>query len=503
MTIRDLLIFGATGDLTSRLLVPGLASLAAAGDLPDGFRLIGSASSSWSTEKFRSHVRRALGEDRPEATEVLDGLAGRAEYQPVDVTDHEAVRRLVHEVSDDGPVAIYLALPTGLHTEILQALRDASLPAGSRIVVEKPFGDDVQSANALNEELREAAGDAGEDAVYRVDHVLAMSSLQNLLTLRLRNRMVQAIWSDRDIECIEVLWEETLDLQGRASFYDKAGALRDVMQNHMMQLLCRVAMEPPADSAPKSLDEAVVEVLRHTSVALDDGAHPVAYRARYTAGTLADTGGADGSEVDDYVKQIGVDPDRDTETLAEVELVIDTPRWRGTRFVMRAGKALSARRKGVLVHFRPAEAAPGGSRPDGRQDGLQDGRQSTVPDQPVSDQHASPMGNHLWIGVDGPNDVRLSLLGSTLGPPPAVEPLRFQAPVPPSAHPPYATVLADILSGGSAHSVSAQEPAEAWRILEPVLAAWGEPDAPMGGYPAGSEVPPGGFTGWSRTPRAG
>ena len=165
-----------------------------------------------------------------------------------------------------------------------------------------------------------------------------------------------------------------------------------------------------------------------------------------------------------YVDEPGVDPDRDTETLAEVLLKIDTPRWRGTRFVMRAGKALASRRKGILVHYR---------HPDG---------------EPVSDEFTGTQ-DRLWIGIDGPNTIRLGLMGSTLGPPAENEPLVMEAPVPAAALPPYGYVLADFLSGGKAHSVLGAEAVEAWRIFEPILDEWEDDETPIATYPAGSQVP--------------
>lgn len=457
--IPTLLILGATGDLTSRLLLPALAGLVATGDVPGDLRLVGAASGDWDDEQFRRHVRGAV----PAGT--ADDLVARTVYHRVDVTDDAAVQGLVTEVAAGAPVGIYLALPTALVAEALEALEGVALPAGSRIAIEKPFGQDAASAQALNELLARVVGDRDQRAVYRVDHVLGMSSMRNLLTLRQENRVIGATWSDRDVERVEILWDETLDLQGRATYYDRAGALRDVMQNHMIQVLCWVAMEPPAHPTQDDLDAAELEVLRHTAVVRGEDGRFLARRARYTSGILAGSGGSDGGRTEAYVEEEGVDPERDTETYAEVVVRVDTERWRRTTFVLRAGKALAMRRKGVLLHYRTAGT----------------GVSATPGDRPGVD-------NRLWIGIDGPDEVRLGLYGSTLGPPPERLPVTASAPVPASAHPPYGNVLLDFLSGGSRHAVAAEEPVEAWRIFEPVLAEWDDPDTPMGSYQAGSRL---------------
>jgi glucose-6-phosphate 1-dehydrogenase len=223
------------------------------------------------------------------------------------------------------------------------------LPAGSRIVVENPFGEDLQSAIALNRLLVETLGPAGEQAVFRVDHVLGMATVQNLLTLRLANRFLDAVWNSDHVEQVEILWEETLALEGRAGYYDRAGALKDVLQSHMLQLLALIAMEPPAGLEARDLDDRKLEALRSVRPLRRADVARRTRRARYTAGRLAT-----GEDVPSYAEEDGVEPERKTETFAEVALELESPRWAGTRFLLRAGKALSRRRKIAIVRFRPA-----------------------------------------------------------------------------------------------------------------------------------------------------
>jgi glucose-6-phosphate 1-dehydrogenase len=444
--IPTLLIIGATGDLTSRYLLPALGNLTARGALPDDFRLIGAAVDDWSEDVFVRHVRGIAGP-----------LADAATYRQLDVTDADAVRAVVSDAASSGPVGVYVALPTGLVAATLDALADVELPAGSRIAVEKPFGDDPDSARRLDELLLRAAGAAGEPGVYRVDHALAMSGARNLVALRLANRIMADTWHCGAVEQVDVLWDETMALEGRAAYYDRAGALRDVMQNHMIQLLCLAAMEPPASTAPDDVGAAKLDVLRHAQVARDADGALLTRRARYTAGVLV--GEPTPRPVPDYTDEEGVDPGHETETLAEVVLDLATPRWRGTRFVLRTGKALAAGRVGVLVHYR---------RPDGHPEGVRD---------------------RLWIGVDDPGDVRLELAGATLGPPAEVRPLTLTAPVPAADQPAYGHVLTDFLSGGKAYSVIGAEPVEAWRLFQPVFDDWRSGRTPLETYPAGSQVP--------------
>jgi glucose-6-phosphate 1-dehydrogenase len=357
--IERLALFGASGDLAGRYLLPALAELRQAGELPDGFQVVGFAREEWDDEAFRRHAAARLD--------------AHAAHLP-----REAREWVVRSLSygSDTPRAAYLALPQALFPPVIESLAGAS-----RIAVEKPFGSDLDSAVALNRLL------AGTDA-YRVDHALGMATLQRLPTLA-------GLWSNADIELVEVLWEETLALEGRAAFYDQAGALKDVVQNHLLQVLCAF------------VGGDRLEALR--------AVRPLhSRRARYAG----------------YTEEDGVDPQRGTETSAEIEVAVDTERWTGTRFVLRAGKALAHQYRGIVVRFGD--------------------------------------GTELRIGIDGPEDVRH---GTTI------------LAGPPGGRSAYAAVLLDFLSGGSKLSVSAGEVEEQWRIVTPVLEAWERGDVPLEEYP--------------------
>jgi glucose-6-phosphate 1-dehydrogenase len=471
--IGRLVILGATGDLSGRFLLPALAALTATGRLPEGFAVTGAAAEDWNDERFRRFAEQRLGEHAG-AVPAADraALVRSLRYRPVDVADRDSLTKLLEgapATEDAGtPVAVYLALPPSLVPPTVKTLGAAGLPPRSRVALEKPFGDDLAGAQALNELLEEASGEGGEQAVFRVDHVLGMATVQNLIGLRTANPWLDAVWNGAHIEQVDVRWEETLALEGRAGYYDGAGALKDVVQNHMLQVLALVAMEPPPTLAERDLRDAKVAALRAVRELRPAEVGESTRRARYTAGRLADTGGADGRRVPDYAEEEGVDPRRGTETYADLFLAIDTPRWAGTRFRLRAGKALAARRKGVVVRFRA----------DGRGQ-----RPATQDDPPASE---------LWIGLDGPDDIRLRLAGrSPDAPGPGWVSLTLGGGPPPSELPAYARVLLDLLDGGCWLSVRGDEAEEAWRVVTPVLSAWADGTPPLLDYPAGSAgLPP-------------
>lgn len=226
--IERLVVLGATGDLSGRFLMPVLAALRAAGHLGDGFRLTGASRQDWTDEEFREWIREWLDRhDGDLPAGVRQAVVRSAHYQLADVTDPESVRAVV---AGDEPVALYLALPPALFPRVVSALRSAGLPPGSRIVLEKPFGEDLASARELNALLAELVP---EQAVFRVDHFLAMTTVQNVLGSRLANRVLEPLWNSTHIAEVEIVWDESLALEGRAGYYDHVGALKDMVQNHL------------------------------------------------------------------------------------------------------------------------------------------------------------------------------------------------------------------------------------------------------------------------------
>jgi glucose-6-phosphate 1-dehydrogenase len=455
--ISRLLVLGATGDLAGRFLLPALTRLAADGQVSDDLQVVGCADQRWDDRTFQTHVAARLQEHAGDIpADLRDALVGRLRYRPVDLEEPETVLAAARAFDDDGgigddpaAVAIYLALPPALFPAVLAALGGTHLPAGSRIAVEKPFGADLPSALALNELLARVTGGSG-DAAFRVDHFLGMPKVQALLDLHAPGGSLASVWNSHSLAQVEVRWEETLGIAGRANFYDRTGAVRDVLQNHLLQVLTLLAMELPAGHTEHELHAARLALLRSVRLLSPAEMPSRTRRARYTAGTLAATGSTGARDVPGYVDEPGVDPARGTETYAELILELDTPRWSGTRFVLRTGKALGTPRKGIALHFRTAA--------------------------PVGDRNDAELvaADRLWLELDAPEQTSQPEQEVTA----------------PGERIAYTHVLTDLLSGGSRLSVSGAEAEQAWRIVDPVLRAWGEGAVPLLEYPAGGEPPP-------------
>jgi glucose-6-phosphate 1-dehydrogenase len=256
---------------------------------------------------------------------------------------------------------------------------------------------------------------------------------------------------------VEIVWDETVALQGRAGYYDGVGALKDMVQNHLLQLLCLVAMEPPVSSSERDLRDRKLDVLRSVRIPGEQEVVRRTRRARHAAGRIGDRA------IPAYTDEPGVDPDLETETFAEVELELESWRWTGTRFRLRTGKALSRNRAEVALHFRP------------------------VPHLPFTGV-ADPAPNVLRFGHD-PETLSLELTGSGPGPSFGLTPLTLDARLDPPALPAYGRLLLDVLKGDPTLSIRGDEAEESWRIIEPVMAGWSRDLVPLERYPAGSEGP--------------
>jgi glucose-6-phosphate 1-dehydrogenase len=452
--IERLVVFGGTGDLMGRYLLPGLAALHARGHLPGGFELVGAARDDWDDDRFRSWAagwleREAAGVDPAAAAAIVRA----ARYRPIDLGDPASVTACL---AGEGPVAVYLALPPAVFPIAVSALHRAALPADSQVVLEKPFGEDLESARALNRLLAERFD---ERHVFRVDHFLAMTTVQNVLGTRLANRVLEPIWNSAHIDEIEIVWDEALALEGRAGYYDHVGALKDMVQNHLLQLLCLVAMEPPISLREEDLRDRKVDVLRSVRPLRSDDVATRTRRARYGAGRVGDR------DIPRYVDEDGVTPEHATETFAEVVLELDSWRWSGTTFRLRTGKALATDRKEIVVRFRP------------------------VPHHPFDRPHG-PSPNLMRFGFE-PEGLSLELTGTGPGATLSLVPLVMSAELQPPELPAYARILLDVLGGDTTLSIRGDEAEQAWRIVTPVLEGWSSNLAPIEEYDAGSHGPEG------------
>ncbi len=452
--IRTICILGASGDLTSRFLVPAIARLHAGGQLPEGFRIVGLARDDWDTEAFRRHLRSKLSASSPEdGAASHDALLATLDYHRVDVTDRKQMAAAIP--ADAGPIVAYLALPPALFHPTVERLAARGLPEGSKLVLEKPFGEGLASAQELNRLLHRAFL---ERDVFRLDHFLGKQTVQNIIGLRFANRVFEPLWNAHHIERVDIVWDETLAAAGRASFYDATGALRDMIQNHLLQLLALIGMEPLHTLDERTLRDRKVDVLRSVRRLSAEEVVRHTRRGRYGRGTV------DGRDVRPYVEESGVKPERRTETFAQIELSIDNWRWAGVPFVLRTGKALGRDRRQIVIHFRP------------------------VPHLAFGD-HAQPRPNALTIEL-APDRIALSVNVNKPCDLFDLEQVEMDSAFGSPGLPAYARLLLDVLSGDPTLSIRDDEAEESWRIVEPILSVWAEGGVPLVEYAAGSEGPP-------------
>jgi glucose-6-phosphate 1-dehydrogenase len=450
--IERMVLFGASGDLTSRLLMPAVAQLAEADLLPPGLTIVGSANTDWSAEDFRQHIAGKLEEHATVSPATRDAVVGMLGFEPADVTRPEDVGRVIG--GDDHPdTLVYLALPPGLLQSVLPALATAGLRASDALAIEKPFGTDLASAHHLNEILRTQLP---EPTIFRVDHFLSDELVRRVVVLRFLNRVFEPTLNAAHVERVDISWLESLTLEGRASYYDTAGALKDMVQNHLMEALALVLMEQPARIDAESFRGNRVEALRAVATPSAARMRSQTVRARYTAGTIGSR------QVPSYVDEPGVEPERNTETYASLTLEVDSTRWAGVPFTLRSGKALEADSAEIAIHFRPLPRY---------------------------------LLDH-WPGV-APNVLRLGLtepyvrLATTLnGPERTADTRVLEVQSAGAQHTPYANLIREMLRSDPMLFIRGDEAEEAWRIIDPVMAAWSSGAVPMQEYPAGG-APPG------------
>ncbi|GAA3398957.1 glucose-6-phosphate dehydrogenase [Cryptosporangium minutisporangium] len=448
-TRQTLLILGASGDLTARLLLPGLGRLVDTGGA-ENLTLLGAGTDDWDDERWRTRVREsfaALGAsgDRAEA------VAAASRYLRADVTHGADLRRLLDACQ--GEIVVFFALPPSVTAKACAAMKDVGLPPRTRLVCEKPFGVDADSAHALNELLNQLVP---EGQIHRIDHFLGKSTVLNILGLRFANRIVEPLLSNVHVASVDIVFDEDLGLESRAGYYDGAGALMDMVQSHLLQILALLTMDAPPSLAAHEFRDRKAQVLRATRVWDDD---PVDWsrRARYTSGQIGDR------LLPAYADEPGVDPARQTETLAEMVVAVDTWRWAGVPFRLRSGKAVGSKRKEAVITFKEPPRTP---------DGL------TGPEQP----------DRLRIGFT-PDRIDLDININGPGDPFVLDPVTLGSEFGPGELPPYGEVLRGVLDDDPTLSVRGDTAETCWHIVEPVLAAWRTGAVPLQDYPAGSTGP--------------
>jgi glucose-6-phosphate 1-dehydrogenase len=471
-------IFGVTGDLAHRLVVPALYNLAASNLLPDDFCVVGVARNATSNDELRDSLMKGLHQFA--TRKVDDAIAGRLlecvtsiAADPKEPASFDALRDKLEKLEKQrktvGNRLFYLATPPNAFAPISKQLGRTGMlkesnGAWRRLVIEKPFGTDLASAKALNAELLEIGE---EQQIYRIDHYLGKETVQNILVLRFANGMFEPIWNRNHIDHIQITVEEKLGVGHRGSFYDATGALRDMVPNHLFQLLSLVTMEPPAKFDAHAVRSEKAEVLAAIQTESEEDALKNSVRGQYTGGKVGDT------EVEDYRKTEDVKPDSSTETYAALKLTIDNWRWAGVPFYLRTGKALGAKRTEVAIKFKQAPFA-------------------MFKDTPV-DRLSQ---NYLVISIEPTEGITLQFNTKVPGPTIDIDGVEmkfrykdyFQAE--PSTG--YETLIYDCMIGDNILFQRADSVEAGWQAVQPFLDAWKKAGAKgLESYKAGSQGPTG------------
>ena len=380
-----LLMFGATGDLARRMLIPSLYGLDSDGLLPPDLRIIGTARTELDDNAFRERANDALKEYLQAgfySEGVADRFLSRLHYVPLDINDPDGFGRLAGAIGDPcHGVAIFLSTAPSLFKPTIDGLEAAGLACPTvRMALEKPLGVDLESSREINDAVAAAFP---EDRTFRIDHYLGKETVQNLLALRFANSMFEPLWNSTHIEHVQITVAETIGLEGRGDYYDQAGALRDMVQNHMLQLIALVAMEPPSDFNATAVRDEKVKVLRSLRPVTAGDAEAVTVTGQYTRGAI------DGETVPGYVEEVG--HDSQTETFVAIKANIDNWRWKGVPFYLRTGKRMPMRKSEIFIQFRD------------------------VPFSIFASRGATTKPNKLIIGLQPEESIELRLMAKTPG----------------------------------------------------------------------------------------
>lgn len=458
-TPTALLLFGATGDLAQRYLFPSLLRLHADGLLPGDFTITGLALSPLDSTQFRATLQERFsgldipGLDAAACNAFLDTVA----YRSVDLSDADAVARCIADLADSTCLS-YLAIPPGLYASTAEGLAKAgALRSPSRLMLEKPIGSDGASADSL---LAQIAALIDEARTFRVDHYLGKAAVQNLMALRFGNTLLEAVWNRNYIQSVHILVAEDGGVDGRNAYYARAGALRDMVQSHILQLLALVAMEPPTSLEADRIRDEKVKVLRSLRSLSANNVAQHTLRARYASGTVH------GQSVPGFQPPEGTDP----ETFVAVTAHIDNWRWNGVPFHLVTGKRLPERNTQVVITLKPVS--------------------HWIFDTPAAE--ARP--NQITLKLQPEEDIELGLLSSLAGPEWGaleLKPLELELSVPTGQHRriAYERLFLDAIAGNSALFVRADEVQAAWAWTDSVITAWQQAGLTMGSYAAGQWGP--------------
>lgn len=472
-----IIIFGATGDLAKRKLFPAFYNLYIDGRMPKGFNILALGRAENTDEDFKNYVKENLENfSRKKLTqEDWAGFQAHITYFRHQLDQEDSYADLQKKLKNFDTIygtranrLFYLSIGPNFISTISNHIKKSELasdPKKDRIIIEKPFGHDKQSAIELNNLLSEAFE---EEQIYRIDHYLGKETVQNILAFRFGNSIFEPLWDHKHIESIQITVAEEVGVETRGSFYEQTGALRDMIQNHLLQILCMVAMEPPATLESGEIRDRKVDVLKSIRRIPADKVDHYAVRGQYGRNKI------NGFEAKGYRQENGIAPDSNTETFAAVKFYLDNERWQGVPFYVRTGKKMKEKHSYITIQFKP------------------------LPNSTFSDTQHHLAANRLVINIQPLMDIRLQFMAKKPGLTLSLEPVEMifdyfvcQEDTPEA----YETLLLDALLGDLTLFMRSDQVEEAWDVVKTIQEAWeNSKDASFPNYKAGSWGPDESFT---------